>query len=560
MKQSVRSRIPASLQEKLGDTPNRCGGPTAVLHPFNNTKETVQKKNPRPSWQARRRTTTGLPEGPKGDITMAQQDINPRIIHVAYPLGAGIDVHNLYVTACVAANHGTHMEKIVVQEFKRTPEGTTNLCRFLGKYLLRSIVMEATGVYFPTVLDALDAYDGWNQSKPLIIVINPALMNKYKGELHEDKADAFDLAKLGLSGLARSSYIPTDKLRELRCLTREIRFVDKDCTRVKNRIKRILALWGIMLNKFNLASAWALDLLQALLTEKGHFGAAVESILNGNMPTTKTTRNTINRRKPTLDPFATINLPESALVSLESYMLALSFNAAIMTKLQGKIEGLVDEAPLLSRAVKRIRCIPGLSDTSAAGLVAEIGNIDRFHNRKQFLKYVGCAPAQYKSGNTSFDGYLAPHANRVARWYLCTAGRIVTESIVEDSDVKEFARKQLNAHYNDRKLVYANTGIKIARIVYAILGNGAEYVSFHEREPVDARTSCSKKKPGDDHVILRTIRHKTKNLVKYLDKVVRDQDDPWYRSLAGLIDKLGISKKKAAKRTAIEDAQEKNDI
>jgi hypothetical protein len=48
MKQSVRSRIPASLQKKLGKTPNRCGDPRAVLHPFKNMKETVQKKNPRP--------------------------------------------------------------------------------------------------------------------------------------------------------------------------------------------------------------------------------------------------------------------------------------------------------------------------------------------------------------------------------------------------------------------------------------------------------------------------------------------------------------------------------
>jgi len=55
MKQSVRTRIPASLQMKLGDTPNRCGAPSVVFHPFNILKALVRSEN----WHAAINGLTG---------------------------------------------------------------------------------------------------------------------------------------------------------------------------------------------------------------------------------------------------------------------------------------------------------------------------------------------------------------------------------------------------------------------------------------------------------------------------------------------------------------------
>lgn len=192
--------------------------------------------------------------------------------------------------------------KIVVQEFKRTLEGTKCLCQFLSKYLLDTIVIEATGVYFPTVLDALEAYKNWGGFK----------------------SDALELAKLCLSGLAKNSFIPTESLRELRCLTWEIRFVDRDCTRIKNRVKRILALWGLPLKNFDLTRLWTLDVLNTLMQANGNFGKALDLIKSGAKVTSKTTRGAVTRRWESLVPFHSIMVPGSALVAMESYLLEQS--------------------------------------------------------------------------------------------------------------------------------------------------------------------------------------------------------------------------------------------
>ncbi|NMC05790.1 MAG: IS110 family transposase, partial [Candidatus Lokiarchaeota archaeon] len=480
---------------------------------------------------------------------MAEQVKTPRIIHSKYQYGAGLDVHNQYVTACVAAKRGHEVEKLVVQEFQRSPEGLDAMCRFLGKYLIGIIVMEAT-TQTPFIYDALVKYTGWGGIKPELRVVHPNLVKKYTGELHEDKHDALELATLGLAGLAKGSYVPQEKMRELRLLTREMRFVDRDCTRLKNRIKRVLTTWGLPLQDFNLSTGYATDFINAFLHAKGDFGATLDSILSGTFKTPVTTRRAIEKREPTYKVFRSIKVPNSILISLESYMLDLSFKSTIESRIEKEIESLVVQDPLIHHMVTRISKVIGLSETSAASLVAETGNVARFSNRKQFLKYVGCAPAQYISGEVSRPGHLSKRANKFARNVFTQAGRIVTHSINDDSTIKEYARKQLNAHMNNKKLVYANVGIKIARVVYAIMVKGAEFnPKFDQNVKVESslpnRTFVMKewRESGSQAAnpkpfILKTIRDKTKHLIKYIEKNLEESTEPWLNNLSDIFDQL----------------------
>lgn len=480
---------------------------------------------------------------------MADEVKNLRVIHVKYQYGAGLDVHNQYITACVAAKRGHDVEKLVVQEFKRTPEGLETMCRFLGKYLLGIIVMEAT-TQTPFVYDALVKYEGWGGIKPELRVVHPNLIKKYEGELHEDEHDALELATLGLAGLAKGSYIPQDKMRELRILTREMRFVDRDCTRLKNRIKRVLTTWGLPLQKFNLSTGYAIDFLNAFLHANGDFDATLNSIMDGSFPTPASTKWAITKREPAYTAFRAIKVPQSILTSLRSYMLDLSFNAAIESRIEKEIEALVEQDPMIKHLVVRISKIIGLSDTSSSSIVAEVGNVARFSNRKQYLKYVGCAPAQHISGEVSHPGHLSKRANKFARYAFLQAGKIVTQTVNDDSAIKEFARKQLNAHWNDMKLVYANVGIKIARVVYALMVKGTEYdpkyqdsskkttLSF-ETTPIFQESGDSiKKMIKPKPFVLKTIRNKTKHLIRYIEKNLDETTEPWEYYLADLFDQL----------------------
>nr|MDO8118990.1 transposase [Candidatus Sigynarchaeota archaeon] len=454
-------------------------------------------------------------------------------VRIKYHYGAGLDIHNHYVTACVAVKRGNDIMNVVTQEFKRSPEGMENMCRFLGKYLLRTVVMEAT-TQTAYVLGVLESFTGWGGIKPDIRVINAGLLKKYGGDLHEDKRDALMLAELGISGLARGSYIPLDIIRQLRAVTREMQFVERDCTRIKNRIKRILTAWGLPMKNFKLHSAWANDVLQAFLHTNGDFGLAITSLLNGAIPVSRTTISAIKRREATFKEYASIKLPLPILVTLKSYMLELSFNAGIQERVGNEVIAILSNEPMLDRLVKKLAVIPGLSEFSAAQIVAEVGNVDRFHDVKAFLKYVGCAPSQHISEEARYAGRLAQRINHFSRNVFVTAGKVLVESVQQDSDLKEQARKILNAHFNDKKLVYANVAVKIARVVYAILYKGAEYVPFYSSTIESQSNKNASKNPRQlyDGQIMRKIRSKTRALIKCMEHLLGDKTDPVYHQLS----------------------------
>ncbi|MHA1746095.1 MAG: hypothetical protein ACTSWW_08840, partial [Promethearchaeota archaeon] len=96
------------------------------------------------------------------------------------------------------------------------------MCKFISKYLLLTVVMESTGVYTPQVKKTLDEFQHWGGVVPEIYVINPSLLRKYPGETHADRVDAIKLAQLGILGLAQHSFLPPKKLKELRRVTRQI--------------------------------------------------------------------------------------------------------------------------------------------------------------------------------------------------------------------------------------------------------------------------------------------------------------------------------------------------
>jgi transposase len=453
--------------------------------------------------------------------------------------GAGLDIHNQYVTAAIVVKRNISMDRMKVQEFKRSPEGLGNMCRFLGKHLISIIVMEATG-HTPSVLDFLESYDGWKGIVPELVVINPSLLKKYPGELHQDKHDAVALGELGLAGLAKGSYIPLDSLRMLRALTREVSNVIKDTTRIKNRIKRIFSHWGLPLKKFSLDAGWATDMVKLFIANEGDFGYTIKSMLDGTVKVSKTTFGAIKRREAQYEQYYPVILPKSIVKSMQLYMLELSFNAAILDRLSTEIETFVNEHPFILRQVRLIQEIPGLSEKSAAAIIAEVGNVDRFPNVRPFLKYVGCSSSQFQSGNLDYKGKLSVRVNHYARNLFITAGRVLNTSVRKDSDLKEYARKMTNSHFGEKKLIFTNSGIKIAKTVFGVLRSGKKYDPFFESK---RKQEISGKPPKKVKIFkMRQLRRKTKALVKYLDDTLQDAAEPWYSELSSYFNEIKRSK------------------
>lgn len=71
--------------------------------------------------------------------------------------------------------------------------------------------------------------------------------------------------------------------------------------------------------------------------------------------------------------------------------------------LTDKLRKLVKEHPEMAEKVRLLCSIPGVGETTAQTLLAEIGDISRFSSAKKLVAYAGIAPAERQSG-TSLKG------------------------------------------------------------------------------------------------------------------------------------------------------------
>lgn len=130
----------------------------------------------------------------------------------------------------------------------------------------------------------------------------------------------------------------------------------------------------------------------------------------------------------------------------------------------------------LEKSIKRIMAgltqtlesIPGIGPVFAAGIIAEIGQIERFENETKIAKYAGLYWRKHQSGRfTAENTSLSRNGNHYLRYYLVEAANSVRKHV---SDYQEYYVKKYNEvpkHQHKRALVL--TARKLVRLVDALL-------------------------------------------------------------------------------------------
>jgi len=393
------------------------------------------------------------------------------------------------------------------------------MARFLAKFPLQSVVMEATGVYSTPVRDALEGFDGW-APRPLIITFNPTDAKHFPGELHEDKADAFAMARFALMGLLRPSFIPEGVIREMREFTRAADVFTKECTRAKIRIKQVLAAWGLSLPRLKLDTSWSLDLFRAIDWASGNFGKAVSAIRSGEFPTSSTTCTALAKREADYAPFGTVVLPSSAQVVLHSYVLILAAFGALYAQVEGEVGELVGNHPAIERVVNQIASVDGITAITAASIVAEIGDISRFPTAKHFLAYAGCAPTVHQSGTKVARGHLTKRANLHLKLKFIWAGKTIATILKGESEIKNYAKIQFQKHPSkmQKKLVWASVGAKVARVVFALLHTNQLYEASPNKDAILSDSTDLPQAKSTMASSIRELRKRSRQFVNYLNR------------------------------------------
>jgi transposase len=159
---------------------------------------------------------------------------------------------------------------------------------------------------------------------------------------------------------------------------------------------------------------------------------------------------------------------------------------------RNEIEAQADELLRHSQDYQLLRQIPGIGPINALTIIAEAGDLRRFHHHRQFLKFCGLDLSTQQSGQYRGQTRLSKFGNARLRRTLWIAGQVAIRQR-ENGFRHKFERyiaKDRDNHDLRRKAMTAITA-KMARVVHAVIKSGSEYRPFVEGRVPGGRTSVS---------------------------------------------------------------------
>ncbi len=159
-------------------------------------------------------------------------------INVLHAHAAGLDVHKMQITATVRmARPGTDAA-CATEVFCALPSGLDELTAWLTEHHVTAAVMEATGVYWEVVFDALE------EAGIEAILVHAQHVKQLKGR-KTGIAGSMGLARICQFGLCTPSFVPPAEFRGLRKVSRQRRQVVRERSRTRARIHQTIDSAGI---------------------------------------------------------------------------------------------------------------------------------------------------------------------------------------------------------------------------------------------------------------------------------------------------------------------------
>jgi transposase len=302
-------------------------------------------------------------------------------MEVLYPRCAGLDVHAKSVTACVRiALDAT----ITYDQYtaSTTSRGLLALDAWLTAHGCTHVAMEATGVYWKPVWHVLEDHF-------TLVLANAMHIRNVPGR-KSDTNDARWIADLLAHGLIRSSFIPPAPIQALRDLTRTRRQLGREVARHIQRVQKTLEDTNIKLTR----------VLTDIMGMSGR--AILAAIIAGETDPDRLADLTRGRLKA-----SRTDLREALHGRVtEHHRFVIQLHLAQIDGLEGAIAAIDarigDALGPVRAAVRLLATMPGLSETTARSLVAEIGtDMTRFPSPGHLVSWAGLCPRQDRSAGTT---------------------------------------------------------------------------------------------------------------------------------------------------------------
>ncbi|QJC51667.1 IS110 family transposase [Paenibacillus albicereus] len=409
-------------------------------------------------------------------------------------LFVGIDVSSQELEACFMNSDGDKLETLTV---KNNLEGASYLrdriVAAADKHVSSEIHigLEATSVYswHPAMYMHQDA--ALQKRKAKVFTINPKLVSKFREAYSDlDKTDRLDawviadrlrFGRLTTTVVMQEQYVALQRLTRMRFhlihnLTREKQYFLQNlfykCNAFTTEVESSVfghALMEMLSEKYSLDDIATMEVadLADYLRDKGR----------NRFPDPENVARCIQKAARASYRLGKV-VEDSIDLVLGTSIQAIRSIQSQLKDLDKAIERILDGIP----GAKCLRSIPGIDRVYAAGILAEIGDIDRFGDQAAVAKYAGLTWRRHQSGPfEAEDTKRIKSGNRFLRYYLVEAANSVKNRDEEFGAYYRKKYKEVPKHQHKRALVL--TARKLVRLVDVLLRNGQLYTPRRKVTP-----------------------------------------------------------------------------
>jgi len=266
-----------------------------------------------------------------------------------------------------------------------------------------------------------------------VIVAHPKEVKAIaKAKIKTDKRDSYILAHLLRTDLIPEVYKRSRENRGYQRVLRQRAFYVGSLTRVKNRIRALLA-------------QQAEEVREEILRVKNLFGEEGMKVLTE------------------------LVLPEGDKKLLDSLLKTYRHLDARRRETHGLVEKLYLEMP----EARLIQTVPGFGVFLSVLVAVEIADVGRFEEEGKLHCYAGVIPSTHSSGDRTYHGRIIRDGNRWLRWAVVEA---VWPAVRADFDIRlHYERRKKRKGANMAKVATAR---RLLTIIYRMLKENRAYIPY----------------------------------------------------------------------------------
>lgn len=366
--------------------------------------------------------------------------------------GCGLDVHDKTVVATIDGDG-------IVRETRTFETYTCSLNElrdWLRMHSVTHVAMESTGVYWKPIFNILG--DDFR-----VVLVNARHLKNVPGR-KTDKIDSQWICKLLLAGLLKSSFIPEEKIRQLRDLNRYSTRLTQQVASEKNRIRKTLEDANIKLGNLvsDITGVAATKLIDGLMAEHINLEVLIAECYHHRMKASKEDLLKAITGRMTQHHRFMLNQMRSHIAYLESQIAVI----------QEEIDRLLSND---EESINLLKTIPGVNKIVAIKILGETGTQveQAFGCAKRLAKWAGICPGNNESGGKKLSGRTT-HGNKYLKSILVEAAWSATR--VKGTFLR--AKFESMAGKKGRKKALMILGHKILNAAYIILSTRQPYKAF----------------------------------------------------------------------------------